>query len=123
MTLNNNLYNIINTDTGKREFEISMLQDCVIYKAHFPGMPVTPGVCMVQIAGELLEELLGKKLSLKRVVNAKFLNVVDPSRTPRLIYAFKKIEESEDGAVKITVHLEYGDIVFAKMTLEYKKRV
>lgn len=29
-----------------------------IYAAHFPGQPLTPGVCFVQIAFELLEHFL-----------------------------------------------------------------
>ena len=31
---------------------VRLLSDSIIYKAHFPGEPVTPGVCIMQMAKE-----------------------------------------------------------------------
>ena len=38
---------------GGFEFDISLFPEHFIYKAHFPGEPITPGVCIIQIATEL----------------------------------------------------------------------
>ena len=41
-----------------------------IFEGHFPGQPVTPGVCMMQIIKELGEKWSNKKLMLKTAKNA-----------------------------------------------------
>ena len=58
MKLLNDLYSIISrTDgEGRCDFTIELNPQHFIYKAHFPGEPITPGVCIMQIAKELLEE-------------------------------------------------------------------
>ena len=49
-----------------------------IFKGHFPGQPVLPGACMLQMVKEVLESVLGKSLRLKKADHLKFLSVVDP---------------------------------------------
>ena len=29
----------------------------IIYQAHFPGNPITPGACIIQVADELMEHI------------------------------------------------------------------
>lgn len=49
-----------------------------IFEGHFPGRPVVPGVCMLQMVKELAEQALGKKLQLSKVAQAKYLQVLVP---------------------------------------------
>lgn len=49
-----------------------------IFKGHFPGLPVVPGVCMMAIVKELLEERLGVRLQLSSVPQIKFLSMINP---------------------------------------------
>ncbi|MDE6296757.1 MAG: hypothetical protein K2L89_02840 [Muribaculaceae bacterium] len=83
-------------DSERDEYTIHLLADSIIYKAHFPGMPVTPGVCLIKIARELYQHLTGESTSLQSVSNAKFLNVVNPLDTPEIKLQFKKIERVEE---------------------------
>ena len=57
MELKNNLYKIIRKEgVGPvANYAIELIPSCVIYAAHFPGRPVTPGVCIVQMGKELVE--------------------------------------------------------------------
>lgn len=120
MKLKNNLYTITTVDSAGRSVGIELRPDSLIYKAHFPEQPVTPGVCIVQIAGELLTELHPVKVELKSVANAKFLALIDPSVTRELRYSFKKINFSEDGSeVKVSVEVTGNDTVFAKLSIGY----
>ncbi len=50
------------------------------FKGHFPDKPVLPGVCMVQVALVLVDELTNRKCRLQRIGNAKFLSVVEPEQ-------------------------------------------
>ena len=93
MKLQNSLYCIRSkavTDAFVR-YDIHLDASHLIYQAHFPGDPITPGVCIIQIAKELLEDHLGRHLEIQIVKNVKFLNVISPLETPDISYAFEKI--------------------------------
>jgi 3-hydroxyacyl-[acyl-carrier-protein] dehydratase len=49
-----------------------------IFEGHFPGHPVVPGVCMMQMVKEIIETVIGKKTNLIRAVEMKFLSIIDP---------------------------------------------
>lgn len=126
MQLRNNLYTVaekeVEGQTGR--FIVSLNPSCVIYQAHFPGQPITPGVCIVQMGVELLEELLGEyprrkvNLEISKVKNVKFLSVISPLETPQVIYLLKKVEMSEDGSeVKAQLEVASNEEVKAKISL------
>ena len=56
-----------------------------VFKGHFPGNPVTPGVCMMQIIKELTQEITGFSLMLKSSSNVKFMALINPDETPNLV--------------------------------------
>lgn len=87
-----------------------------IYKAHFPESPITPGVCVIQAAGELLENKLGRKLYLQSIKNVKFLMVIIPEEGKRIRYIFSNIVEDES-SVKAQVVVSDDAIVYAKISL------
>ncbi len=55
-----------------------------IFKGHFPQQPVVPGVCMMQIVKELLEEQTGRKLVLRQALQVKFLQLILPETEPEV---------------------------------------
>ena len=63
-----------------------------IYQAHFPGNPITPGVCIVQMIGELLGDRCGRRLALSKIVNLKFVAPISPVDTPDIEVAFTRCE-------------------------------
>ena len=98
MRLNKKLYNIINKETFGEEtiYTISLIPSCVIYAAHFPEMPITPGVCQIQIVKELLEDCLNKTLAIQGVKNAKFLSVLSPeNNSVKVILSKIKLEDNQ----------------------------
>ena len=80
MILKNSLYVIEGQSVAEGTvcYDIRLQADHTIYKAHFPGEPITPGVCVIQMAKELLEDYLQRRLTIKAVKNVKFLAVVSP---------------------------------------------
>lgn len=87
-----------------------------IYKSHFPGNPITPGVCVVQTAGELLEHKFNRKMYLKGIKNVKFLMVIIPEEGKKIRYSFSNIT-AEEGCVKTQVVVSDDAIVYAKISL------
>ena len=56
--------------------------DHAIFAGHFPGQPVVPGVCMIQIVQETLAGCLGKTIDLLESNQIKFLQFIDPRVNP-----------------------------------------
>lgn len=89
-----------------------------IYKVHFHGQPITPGACLMQLAGELLEKQLQKKIALQTIKNVKFLSMLVPQEDGIVKFVFSGIEEDE---VRCSAKVEVRDEenVYAKMSLVY----
>ena len=134
MELKNNLYTIKRkqvvgaTDSDRTtktalsgSYELELNPSCFIYQAHFPGEPVTPGVCIMQMGKEVLEDALGKPLQVASVKNIKFLSVISPRETHSITYLFKKVELSEDGlGVKAQLVVMAGEEAKAKISFTLK---
>ncbi|MBR1510958.1 MAG: hypothetical protein IJ623_09955 [Bacteroidales bacterium] len=98
------LYQVVEKTEGTAR--VRLLGDSIVYKSHFPGFPVTPGVTLVQIA----LECMGR--SLKGAKDIKFTVPVLPQA--------EEIElrwtVSEDGEALVNLFLKDGTPC-AKMTL------
>lgn len=110
MLLKNSLYIIEGQQSaeGSVSYDIRLQPDHTIYKAHFPGEPITPGVCVIQIAKELLEDRLQRQLAIKVVKNVKFLAVISPIEHPQVRYTFRQIQDTPE-AVTAQVDVTDGD--------------
>lgn len=123
MLLKNSLYNIQSQDAINSVYTIELNPDCFIYKAHFPELPITPGVCIIQVAMELFSELCGAALDLESVANAKFLSVINPEITKNLTYSFNKITISDDSSrYKVSVVVADEDTIYTKLSLCFRKQ-
>jgi len=89
---------------------LNINKDCDIFKGHFPGHPIVPGACMLQIVKEVLEVALDASLRLKKAEHLKFINMIDPGNMPSvdLDIAYKI---AEDGDINITAKLTNGETV------------
>ncbi|MCQ2148820.1 MAG: hypothetical protein MJY45_00465 [Bacteroidales bacterium] len=114
MKLLGSLYNI--TEESDNSYTVCLDPENFIYKAHFPGEPVTPGVVIIQIAVELLERKLGVPIRLEGISNVKFLRIINPLETPSITFSYNKIL-TEEGQVKALTELTGGENVFAKLSL------
>lgn len=84
MSLRNNLYYIL---TGNEsEYTIRFDASHPIFAGHFPGHPVVPGACLVQIAEELLATRLGQNVRFTSVRNLKFRQPITPDQEVTLTF-------------------------------------
>lgn len=106
MRLLDQLYHITASEQHGDEatYHIALHADHVIYQAHFPGQPITPGVVILQVAEELASEMLGREVSLRAVKNVKYLAVLSPVETPEVTFLLKiKSQEEDRTALQATV--------------------
>ncbi len=119
----NNLYHIVSKDVVDASIRYNIHLDAshFIYQAHFPDEPITPGVCIIQIAKELLEEHLGIGLEIQKVKNVKFLNVISPLATPNVTYVFEKImPDDSEKTYKVMTQVSSGETSLAKLSFTCK---
>lgn len=119
MKLLNNLYEIIGKDASEGAFtyEVKFNPDCFIYQSHFPGNPITPGVCLIQITSEMLELEYHHTYELSLLKSIKFKKVVKPDET--LSFVFTDMVQDND-LFKVNVSVENEEAQFAKMSLLFK---
>ena len=124
------LYDMIQADASGAM--LRLLPDSPVYQGHFPGYPITPGVCLVQIALELIEEMAdqvghdggkdqvghdggkdrtGRSVRLVAAKNIKFVAPVFPSDGTELRFILSG--EGENWSVEVY----NGEVLSAKMSL------
>ncbi|CAN5175073.1 3-hydroxyacyl-ACP dehydratase [soil metagenome] len=120
MTLINNLFVVLEDDHNERGFitTIELKAGHVIYTGHFPGHPVTPGVIQMQIVHELLEKHFCRSLQLITMTWCKFLKILNPVETPRIVVhiEFNQIDE----LLNIKARGENGADIFFKVDSAYQ---
>jgi 3-hydroxyacyl-[acyl-carrier-protein] dehydratase len=90
-----------------------------IFRGHFPGNPVAPGVCMMQIVKDISEKILERKLFLTAANNVKFMAIINPEETPELSLELEFKEEAD--AVRVKNITSFGGTIALKMSVHYKK--
>ena len=103
------LYETVQVDAGGAT--IRLLPESPVYQGHFPGYPITPGVCLVEIALELLSEQAGRPLRLTAAKNIKFTSPIIPSEGLELRF---NLAGEGDGR---TVEILSGETLCARMSL------
>ena len=84
-----------------------------VYQGHFPGNPVMPGVCQVQMVKELVEKALGQSLRLTASDNIKFLSAINPLVYPRLEFNIN-IKPFSDRQISASASIGSGNMIFLK---------
>ena len=84
-----------------------------IFEGHFPGQPVVPGVCMMQMIKEIIEQVTQKKLNLSKAGEIKFLAVIDPVQN-NIIQATLKYTTEENGCMAVSATLFKNELVHFK---------
>ncbi|WP_291864455.1 3-hydroxyacyl-ACP dehydratase [Maribacter sp.] len=97
---------------------IKIYKEHDIFKGHFPGNPVMPGVCMIQIIKELTEKATGKPLFLSVSSNIKFMAIINPEKNDilQLTLAITEIE----GAYKVKNTTFFEDTLALKLSATFK---
>ena len=98
------LYELVQADAAGAT--IRLLPESPVYQGHFPGYPITPGVCLVEIVLELLGEV-----RLVAAKNIKFTKPILPTETTEL-----RFNLAGEGDAR-TVEILAGDTLCAKLSL------
>ena len=116
-------YNVLSEEkTTDSKYSITILvnEKHEIFKGHFPGNPIMPGVCMIQIIKELTEKITKQTLMIQTLANVKFMALINPENNPELRLELD-ITRTEDNLVKVKNTTYFNETVALKLSNVYKK--
>lgn len=105
---------------GSVKASVKLNKDHEIFKGHFPGNPIMPGVCTIQLVKELTEKALDKELFLSVVSNVKFMAIINPEKNDTVHLMLDILEEEGTFNVKNTV--SFDDTLALKLNAVFKSK-
>ena len=115
MTLLNDFFFILHQETSPDTVmtKISINESHKIFEGHFPGMPVVPGVCMVQIILEIMEAVTKKPVRLTEADTIKFLAVMSPTENKKIDVMINYYAEQRRFLINASIFS--GPVIFFKL--------
>ena len=108
------------TDSQKYLAVILINEKHDVFKGHFPGNPIMPGVCMMQIIKELTEQITQFSLILQTLSNVKFMALINPDETPELRLELD-IAMLDSDLVKVKNVTFFNETIALKLSSVYKR--
>jgi len=107
-------------DAGQATANLIINKSSPIFAGHFPGQPVVPGACMVQLVKDVLEDVLNTKVMLQKAGNIKFISMVTPNTngTASLVITYKIMD---NGNISVNAKIQTGDVTAFKLQGIYSK--
>jgi 3-hydroxyacyl-[acyl-carrier-protein] dehydratase len=121
MKLLNDMFFIVSTENEKESgtvYGVKLNPEHFIYKLHFPGNPITPGVCLIQMTQEILEQQFRRAFCLVEISNVKFLQTLIPAADAVIFFRFGKITLTDEGC-KVQLSIADTEQAYAKLSLRY----
>ena len=120
--LKGNLYIIKNISEADSTIEaiVELDEQHKIFEGHFPGHPVLPGACMLQMVKELLETFFQKPLRLVKADDIRFSAMVDPTANKELTFSIQyHLMETQSINVNAKI-LKHDNTVCCKIKASFK---
>ncbi len=99
---------------GSSTFRIALNSGHEIFRGHFPGNPVLPGACTIQIIKELVEEAEGRNLMLSEAQNIKYLSFINPEIN-RILDIDIQIKKENNGSLLCNASVHYEGKIFCSL--------
>lgn len=90
-----------------------------VYAGHFPGTPVTPGVCQLMAVKAVVSDALGHALQLSLAPEIKFLSMHNPFESESLTLAIK-YGIGEDQVISVNALISDKQRKILKLNGEYR---
>ena len=112
-------YSIINSSTDglSGTFFVLLNPECEVYKGHFPGTPVSPGVCNIQMMLECAETVAGQALWVRKINRCRFTTLLSPLTHPELEIQIN-LQEKEDNSFILNASIGNGEDIYQTLKAE-----
>ena len=112
------------TEEGIRRYRIlwtlKLNPGHAVYVGHFPGNPVVPGACQVQLIKELVSDFISGDLILEKSDNIKFMGMIDPAIV-QLLTVDVDIWQKDNTRFEVSANILSGDKIFMKFKGRFRQ--
>ena len=116
-------FRIIDIDITDNEafIKLELNSEHPIFQGHFPGYPITPGVCVTQMAVDLFSHIFQQEYKIHQAKSIKFINIIKPNETSICDYklSWEKLDSQEYRLKTLVTH---GDTIYAKMDFTLRNK-
>ncbi len=105
-------------EAGSSRWEVTLNPESGIFKVHFPGNPIMPGACQLEMFRQLAGDALGKDVDIASVNNIKYLALIDPRELQR--FTVTGTFTATEDATKCTVVVSSEEKTYTKASLTLK---
>ena len=121
MLLENKYYKIVHSKVEglNAVYRIVLLPHCDVYRGHFPGNPVCPGVCNIETIKECAMLLTGSKLLISTIKQRRLAAVASPALCPEVNVTVSLLPTDKGYTVTASIadtektYMEYkGDMMY-----------
>jgi 3-hydroxyacyl-[acyl-carrier-protein] dehydratase len=115
----NTFFSIVNITSldEKTLVEVEINKEHAVFEGHFPGNPIVPGVFLIQMIREVIEELQQTKFRIDKADEIKFMNMVIPGQSSHLTLEIQRRVKSEN-PYAYSIIVTDGVTVFLKMKVD-----
>jgi 3-hydroxyacyl-[acyl-carrier-protein] dehydratase len=103
-----------NTLTG----EFCFNENLNVFKGHFPGLPVLPGVMQIEMIQHVMKKNTGISYKIKSIKKAKFNNPIVPGEAIKVSLSFYPLE---DDSVNVKAVVSVGEKTSGKIAVTLLK--
>lgn len=117
MKLKDDFFSVIEASPDKRDYLVSLNPLHEIYRDHFPGNPVTPGVCIIQMIKELTSLSTGWELFMRQASKIRYFKVINPTEHERINVSLDIVSGENNCRVAATVSSDAD--TFARLSIDF----
>ena len=85
--------------------------DCRVYEGHFPGTPVSPGVCNIEMIRRCAEVVHGGELRILYIKQCRLTTMMSPFSHPNVDVSID-MQEKEPGVYRLSASIGEGDMAY-----------
>ena len=114
-----NYYSIMSETIGdlSGRFTVCMNADCKVYEGHFPGSPVSPGVCNIEMLLECAERVLQFPLRMTKLNRCRLTTLITPLAHPQLDIQID-LRPKEQGLYLLNASIGRGEDTYLTLKAE-----
>ena len=114
-------YSILHSEDGLIEARIYLHTDHPVFRGHFPERAVTPGVCQLDMIGDILARELDREYILCSPPSIKFPAMLEPGKNTDLVAGITYAMDA--GRLRVRAQLGDGKKTFLKFRGDYIQHV
>lgn len=82
-----NYYHIISQqiEAQSATFIVTLEASCLVYEGHFPGNPIAPGACNIEMVRQCAGIAIGREIRITAIRMCKFMMLIRPGEPQQLI--------------------------------------